>query len=418
VALLFFDKSDRGANASKEGIMTRSLRWMPVLLVLVLLPLTALGQSTERMFKVGLLMPYTGVFAVVGQDATRGVELSLNKIGTLGGLKIQILKEDEETKPDVALIKARKLVESDKVDVLVGPVSAQVAMAIRNYIHERGIPLIVPVAGVSQLTAPPMASPWIFRITDTNDMSNFSMGTWVFKKTPYRKVVIMASDFVAGHASVGAFMAAFKAAGGEIVKEIYIPLNTADFAPYLAQIAGLKADAVYAWFAGADAIRFVKGYKEYGLATKFPLLGYNSLVDDIILPALGDAAVGITSVGHYSAALDTPENRIFVREYEAKYNARPTRYSEQGFVAGQLIVATLEELKGEASDRVKLQDALRRTVAKIHPPRGPIQFDRYQQVITNIYVMKVEKQGGQLVNTIVDRIPNVSQEVTWKWWNK
>jgi branched-chain amino acid transport system substrate-binding protein len=275
---------------------------------------------------------------------------------------------------------------------------------------------VVPVPGISALTAPPKASPWIVRVTETNDMSNYTLGTWVVRKTPYRKLAVMASDFAAGRQSAGAFVAAFKSAGGEIVKEIYPPLNTPDFAPFLAQLAGVDADAVYAWFAGADAIRFVKGFQEYGLAGKLPLLAYNSLVDDVLLPALGEAALGIVSVGHYSATLDTPENRSFVREYEARYNVWPTRYSEQGYVSAQLLGAAVETLKGEAGDRSKLRDAILGAVTKIQPPRGPIQFDRYQQVITSIYVMRVERQGNRLVNAIVDRIPTVTQEDTWKWW--
>ena len=167
-------------------------------------------------------------------------------------------------------------------------------------------------------------------MVETSDQGNFAMGGWVFKKTPYRKIVVMASDFVAGRHSAEAFIAAFKAAGGEIVKEIYAPLNTPDFAPYMAQVSGLPADAVYAWFGGTDSVRFVKAYREYGLGGKLPLLGYNTLVDDVLLPALGDAALGIISVGHYSATLDTPENRAFVREHEARYNAWPTRYVELG----------------------------------------------------------------------------------------
>ena len=396
----------------------RKIAWLALAqTALLCLSLTASAQTPRPPLKVGLLMPYTGVFAVVGQDATKGLELYLAKVGMrAGGRGIQLLKEDEEAKPDVGLAKTKKLVERDQVDVLVGPVTAGLALAMRDYIHGQGIPLIVPVPGISQLTAPPLVSPWIFRVTDTNDMSNFSMGTWIARKTPYRKVVVMASDFVAGRHSAGAFMAAYRAAGGEIVKEIYAPLNTADFAPYLPQLAGVGADAVYAWFAGADAIRFVKAYREYGL--KLPLLGYASLVDDIILPALGDSALGIITVGHYSATLDTPENRAFVKEYEAKYNALPTRYSEQGYVSAQLIVAAAEGLKGEVSDREKFREALRSAATKIQPPRGPMQFDRYQQVIIPVYVTKVERQGNRLVNAIVDRIPNVSQEETWKWWVK
>lgn len=202
------------------------------------------------------------------------------------------------------------------------------------------------------------------------------------------------------------------------MKEIYPPVNTPDFGPFLSHLPGIGADAVYAWFAGADAIRFVKGYKEYNLLGKLPLMGYNSVVDDVLLAAMGDAALGIVTAGHYSATIDTPENKAFVRDYEAKYNAWPTRYSEQGYVAAQLVAAAIESLKGEVGDRARLRDAIRSAATKIQAPRGPIQFDRHQQVITSVYVMRVERQGARLVNTIVDRVPDVRQEDTWKWWVK
>ena len=399
--------------------MGTTWRLLLVLPFLLSQPLDTLGQSAKHPLKVGLVLPYTGVFTIVGQDTTKGVELYMGKIGfTAAGREIQVLKEDEEAKPDVGLTKTRKLIERDRVEVLVGPVHSGVALAIRDYVHAQGVPLIVPVPGIPILTAPAKASPWIFRVSETFDMANFTMGTWLYKKTPHRKVVVMASDYVAGHQSVGGFMAAFRAAGGEVVKEIYPPLGTPDFAPYLTQMAGVTADAVYGWFAGADAIRFIRAYNEYGLATKLPLFGYNALVDDTILPGLGDAALGITTVGPYSAVLDSPESRAFVSEYEAKYKSLPTRYSEQGYVAAQLIAAAVEALKGETGDRARLRDALKTAAPTIRPPRGPVQFDRYQQVITDIFVTRVERQGGRLVNAIVDRVPGVSQEDTWKWWNK
>ncbi|PYN82035.1 MAG: ABC transporter substrate-binding protein [Candidatus Rokuibacteriota bacterium] len=390
-----------------------------IVAALLCVPLTVSGQAPRPPIKVGLLLPYTGVIAINGQETSKGVEFYFAKIGNkAGGREIQLLKEDDEAKPDVGLTKTRKLVERDRVDVLIGPVHSGVALAIRDYVHGQGIPLIVPVAFTRDLTAPSKASPWLFRVVETSDQGNFAMGGWVFKKTPYRKIVVMASDFVAGRHSAEAFIAAFKAAGGEIVKEIYAPLNTPDFAPYMAQVSGLPADAVYAWFGGTDSVRFVKAYREYGLGGKLPLLGYNTLVDDVLLPALGDAALGIISVGHYSATLDTPENRAFVREHEARYNAWPTRYVELGYVSGQLVGAAIEALKGEVGDRAAFRDAIRSAATKIQPPRGPIRFDRYQQVITDVYVMKVERQGNRLVNAIVDRIPNTSQEESWKWWNK
>ncbi len=387
-------------------------------LLTVLFPLAAWAQARPPI-KIGLLLPYTGPLTVQGTDTTRGVELYLSKIGAkAGGREIQLLKEDTEAKPDVGVTKVKKLIERDRVDFVVGPVNSAVALAIRNYIHEQGVPLIVPVAFTRDLTSPERASPSIFRLVETSDQSSYPMGAWVIKNTKYRKLIVMAMDFVAGHHSAEAFMAGYRAAGGEIVKEIYAPLNTPDFAPFLSQTASITADAVWAWFGGADGIRYVKQYKEFGLAERFPLIGYNVLTDDTILPAIGDTALGIITVGAYSATIDTPENKTFVREYEQRHNIWPTRYSEAGYDAAQLITAAVESLKGELGDKAKVRDVLKRAVSEIKAPRGPIQFDQYNQVITNVYVMKVEKQGGRLVNAIIDRIPMVSQEATWKWWRK
>ena len=391
-------------------------------LTLALLAVLFLAPSASAQapaIKIGLIFPYTGPIASVGTDATRGFELHLAQIGgKAGGREIQVLKEDTEFKPDVGLTKTRKLVERDRVDLLVGPVNSGVALAIRDYVTRQGIPLVIPVAFSKEITAPGKASPWIFRVIETTDQGNFAMGGWVYKNTPYRKIVIMSLDIVAGRDVAGAFKAGFTGVGGEIVKEIFMPVGTPDVAPYLAQVVAVAADAVYAFTGGADGIRFVKTYQEYGLRGKLPLLGYNTVVDDILLPAMGDAALGIISVGTYSAALDTPESRAFVRDYEAKYNGWPSAHSERGYVAGQLVAAAIEELKGNVSDRARVREALLSTVTKIHPPRGPIRFDRYQQAITPVYVTKVERRGNRLVNAVLDRIPDTSQEESWKWWNK
>src|SRR3989441_12500202 len=206
------------------------MRWLRrlalALTALLVLPAAAMGQGTRPPIKIGLLLPYTGVIAVNGQETTRGIEFFLSKIGNkAGGREIQLLKEDDEAKPDVGQTKIRKLVERDKVDVLVGPVHSGVALAIREFVHEQGIPLIVPVAFTRDLTAPAKASPWIFRVVETTDQANFNMGAWVAKKTPYRKVVIIASDFVAGGPSGEAFLAAVRGAGGGARQERQRPTD-------------------------------------------------------------------------------------------------------------------------------------------------------------------------------------------------
>lgn len=375
--------------------------------------------SAQEPIKVGLLLPYTGPLSVQGTDTTRGFELYLGRIGgRAGGREIQVIKEDTEAKPDVGLTKIKKLVERDRVDFVVGPVNSVIALAIRNYVHEQGTPLIVPVAFTRVLTSPQQASPAIFRVAETTDQGNYPMGAWMIKNTRYRKVIVMATDFVAGRHAVEAFMAGFRAAGGEIVREVYAPLNTPDFAPYLAQVAAQPADAVYAFFPGADAIRFVKQYREFGLAERVALTGYNVLADDTILPALGDAALGILTVGGYTAALDTPENRAFVQEYERAHRTWPSRYSEAGWISAALIATALDALQGDVSERGKVRDALYTALPRVKAPRGPVEFDAYRQIISPVYVMRTERRGGRIVNALVDTIPGVSQEATWGWWHK
>jgi branched-chain amino acid transport system substrate-binding protein len=395
------------------------IRWVAVLGCLVLLVADADGGAQAPPVKIGVLLPYTGPLSVQGNDTTRGLELYLKQGGgRAGGRQVQVLKEDTEAKPDVGLTKVKKLVERDRVDFLVGPVNSVVALAIRNYVHEQGTPLVVPVAFTRALTAPPLVSPGIFRVVETSDQANYPMGAWMMKRTKYRKVVVMATDFVAGHDAIEAFMAGFRAAGGEIVKEIFAPLGTPDFAPYLAQAGAQSADAVYAFFPGADAIRFVKQWKEYGLGERMALTGHNVLTDDTILPALGDAALGIVTIGGYTAVIDTPENKAFVRDYERAYRGRPTRYSEAGWVSAALVSAAVEALKGELGDGTRVREALRAALPRLKAPAGAMEFDQHRQVIRPVYVMRTEKQGGRIVNAILDTIPNVSQEATWGWWHK
>lgn len=368
--------------------------------------------------KIGLLLPTTGVDAAQGTDTTKGLELYLKAIGcSAGGREIKVLKEDDEAKPDLALTRLRKLIEGDGVDFVVGPISSAVALAIRNYVHEQGIPLVVPAAFTRVLTSPQQASPSIFRLSETSDQANYPMGAWMMKHTQYRKAIVMAADFAGGRHSVEAFMAGFRAAGGEIVAEIYPPFGTSDFAPYLSQLDSFQADAVYAWFAGADAVHFVKQYRGSGLTERLPLTGHSALTVDTILPAIGDAALGILTVGAYSAALETQENKRFVRDYDTAYKSWPSRYSECGWDAAALIGTAVDTLNGDLSDRTRVREALKNALPKIKPPRGPMQFDAYRQAISPIYITRTEKQAGRILNVVIDRIPAVSQEATWGWWN-
>jgi branched-chain amino acid transport system substrate-binding protein len=305
------------------------------------------------------------------------------------------------------------------VDVVFGPVHAGVALAIRHHIHSHRVPWVIPQAAVRELTAPhSLATPYLVRLNETLDQANVSMGRWLPSKTRHRRFIVVASNFQPGRQAADAFKAGVREAGGEIVKEIYPPLATPDYAPFLAQIDPAGADAVYAWVAGADAVRFVKQYAEFGLKEKLPLHGYATLTDDVILPAIGDAALGLLTTGAYTSQLTNPANVKFVKDYETAHGSLPSRYSETGYTGAQLIVRAVQLLAGDLKDRDAVVAALRKAAGQIESPRGPVKLDKYGQVIPTIYITRTERKAGKLVNSVVDEIPNVTQESTWGWWMK
>jgi branched-chain amino acid transport system substrate-binding protein len=389
------------------------------LLGLILLPAPGLFAAEKPPIKVGLLLPYTGTMPLQAKGVSDGVELYFDEIGKkAGGRAIQVIKEDDENNPTVGLTKLRRLVEQQKVNFVVGPVSSAVGLAIHDYVRKSPVIQINPVAFTRELTSPQKWSPNIFRVVETTDQTNYPMGKWMFKNTPHRNVVIAASDFSAGHHSVEAFKAGFEEAGGKVIKEVYPKLGTMDFASFLSAIDIKGADAVYAWFAGTDAVRFVQQYQEFGLKKRIPLYGYGVIADDPYLASIGDAALGVITSCHYAWTIDTPRNKAFVKAYQGKWGEVPSRYSEFGYVSAQVIGAVAEALKGEVEDTGKVSAEIKKVAAKVETPSGPLAFDQYNQRIANVYVEKVEKRDGKLVNVVIDSMGKVSQTDTWKWWNK
>jgi branched-chain amino acid transport system substrate-binding protein len=383
------------------------------------LMMTNSSAAEKPPIKVGFLLPYTGTMPLQAKGVTDGAELYFDEIGKkAGGRTIQLFKEDDEVNPTVGLTKVRRLVEDYKVNFIIGPVSSGVALAIHDYVRKQQVILINPCAFTRDLTSPEKASENIFRTVETTDQSNFPMGKWMYKNTPHRNMVITGSDYAAGHHSVEAFKAGFEEAGGKVIKDVFPKLGTMDFAPFLSAIDIKGADATYAWFAGTDAIRFVQQYEEFGLKKRLPLFGYNVITDDPYLGSIGEAALGIITVGHYSYTLDTPKNRAFVKAYSTKYGEIPSRYNELGYTSANLIGAVAQALKGEVEDIPRVAKEIKKVATKIDTPAGPLAFDQYNQRILNIYIMKVEKRDGKLANVVIGKIEKVAQEDTWKWWRK
>ena len=359
--------------------------------------------------KIGYLAPYVGVFAKFGSDLRDGFKLYLDEVGNkVAGRQIIFIDEDSEGKPEVGLVKAKKLVEKDQVRILAGIISSGVAYALRDYVTEKKIPLVITNAGATKLTQE-QRSPFIFRTSFANGQQDRAGGWYAYAKMGARKVIMIGSDYAAGHEKGDGFKKTFKFMGGEVIEEIYPPLGTNDFAPYLAKIANYvgKVDRTWAFFAGSDAIRFVNQYQEYGLKEKLKLFCEEGVTDEANLPSQKDAALGIESYARYCIGYDSPENKRFVTEYRKKYSYDPGSLSEGGYVGAKFIMKALDAVKGNIENQEAFLKALRSV--KFEAPRGPIRFDGDQNVIFNTFIERVEKKEGKYNNVVVDIIPDVDQ---------
>lgn len=386
--------------------MKRIWTVLPLLFALGALP----GPSAQAQepIRIGVELALTGPLSVNGEDNRKGILLYLEEIGyQVAGRKIEVTVEDGEGKPDVALTKVRKLVERDRVHVLVGIVSSAVGYAIRDYVHNQGVPLVITTAGAKDLTLA-KKSPVIFRVANDNTAENLPLGHYTYTKLGYKTAVVMAADFAAGREQAEAFMKTYTAAGGQVLQQVYPPLGTPDYAPFISRVRFDQADVIYAWFAGADPIRLVTQLKEYGI--KKPIVTHGAFVANFLLPSMGDAALGILSAKHYADLLDAPENRRFVNAFVQKYKVRPDAWGEQGYVGAKVAVEAIKAVGGRVEDRAAYLAALRKV--KFEGPAGTVWFDDNQQRVFDVYIRKVEKAGNEYVNRVIDKIPNVSQSWT------
>lgn len=358
----------------------------------------AAAQAAE--IKVGLLLPYSGVYASLGQEIDDGFTLALDTVGD-GAATFALVREDTEAKPPVGLAKTRKLLLQDKVDVMAGVVSSGVLGAIRDLVHGAKTPLIVANAGNDEATGE-ACSPYITRLSFSNMQVNRPMGQWLYDKG-LRRIYTMAPDYAAGRQMVGAFAEAFKAAGGEIVGEDFTPFQkTQDFGPYLTAAQASGAEAVYAFYAGGEAIAFVKQYDSFGLDATLPLYGAGFLTSALYVNAQGAAASGVVTALHYVPTIDNPQNAAFVTAFRAKTGRTPSEYAVHGYDAGRALV---EAAKSGAGDRETLAQALR--AVRFDGPRGPLSVDpATNNIVQTVYVYETVEDAGGMTQKVLAAIPD------------
>ena len=380
-----------------------------VVACVVVLALLAPGgaiSAQQGPIKIGLIVPLTGVFSANGRDTANGFALALAQAGNkVAGREIQVLTEDEGT-PGQALTKARKFVELDKVDLLMGPLRADSGLAMRDYIVEQKIPAIYPIVSADDITQR-LRTPWIVRTSWTSSQPNHASGEYAVKVLKYKRIATIAYDFAFGWENVEGFQDTFEQNGGRVVIHIWPPIGAPDYSPYLSRIPR-DVDAVYAAFSGGDALRFLQQYRDFGLEGRIPLIGNGTFTDEHILFEERDLAKGIVTALHYSAALNTQANRDFVRAYVRAYNRVPSYYSEGGFTGASFMIKGLEAVRGRIADREAFVAAVRSVVLP-EAPRGPVRLDKWGNPIENVYIRRVDIVNGQPQNTVIFTYPNVSQ---------
>ncbi|KQV94721.1 ABC transporter substrate-binding protein [Rhizobacter sp. Root1221] len=353
---------------------------------------TSLVHAQNKL-KVGLMLPATGTFASLGTAIENGFRLYVTEQGgKLSGREIEFVKVDDESDPAKATDNVNKLIKRDNVDVLVGTVHSGVAMAMAKVAKETGTPFIVANAGAGAITGP-MCAQNIFRSSFSNWQPGYAMGDVVAKKG-HKKVVTITWKYAAGDESVAGFKESFEKAGGQVVKELNVPFPNVEFQALLTEIAATKPDAVYTFFAGGGAVKFVKDYAAAGLRKSIPLYGAGFLTDGT-LEAQGADADGILTTLHYSDQLNTPRDSAFRLAYAKQFKLQPDVYAVQGYDAAQMLAAGLSAVKGDLSRKAEFAAGIEK--ARIDSPRGPFTVSRSHNPVQDIYLRQVTGKENKLV---------------------
>ncbi|HNT37669.1 MAG TPA: ABC transporter substrate-binding protein [Rubrivivax sp.] len=353
-------------------------------------PASAQGSGKLR---VGLMLPYSGTYTALATAIENGFRLYVSEQGDkLGGREIEYFKVDDESDPAKAVDNVNKLIKRDNVDVLVGTVHSGVAMAMAKVAKETGTLMIDPNAGADAVTGP-MCGQNIFRSSFSNWQPGYAMGA-VMAKRGHKNAVTITWKYAAGDESVNGFKEAFTKAGGKIVKDLTLPFPNVEFQALLTEIAALKPDAVYTFFAGGGAVKFVKDYAAAGLKDKIPLYGAGFLTDGT-LEAQGAAAEGLMTTLHYADALNTPRDNAFRLAYAKTYKLQPDVYAMQGYDAAQMLGIGLAAVRGDVSKKAEFAAALRK--ARIDSPRGAFTLSASHNPVQDIYLRKVEGKENKLV---------------------
>jgi branched-chain amino acid transport system substrate-binding protein len=367
-------------NLNRRQFLTQA----GLLTAATLLPVR-LAVAQAQKIRVGLMLPYTGTYAQLGVAITNGFKLAVTERGgRLAGRELEYFTVDDESEPAKAPENTNKLVQRDKVDVLVGTVHSGVQMGMVKIVKEAGTLLIIPNAGLDAATGA-LCAPNIFRTSFSNWQPSYPMGK-VLADRGIRNVVSLAWKYGAGEEAVAGFTEGFIKAGGKSVRGLWIPFPNVEFQALLTEIASIKPDAVFVFFAGGGAAKFIKDYAAAGLRKQIPLFGSGFLTDGV-LDAVEEAAQGLETTLHYGDGLNTKRDRDFRGAYYKAYTFAPDVYAVQGYDAALLLAVGLNAVKGDISKKKEMIAAMEN--AKIDSPRSAWTMSKAHNPIQDIYLRKV-----------------------------
>jgi branched-chain amino acid transport system substrate-binding protein len=353
----------------------------------------AAGVATVQAANIGFVAPLSGPQALVGQDQLDGFMLAVDQLGgKLGGQAVNVIKEDDQLKPEVGQQAVRKLIDRDRVDAIVGLSFSNVLMGSLPRLAESGIATIATNAGPSPI-AGAQCKANLFSVAWQNDGAAEAMGKFA-QDRGIKRVYLMAPNYQAGKDMLAGFKRFYK---GQIVDEVYTQVNQPDYSAEIAQLQAAQPDAVFVFYPGGMGINFVKQMSQAGLSGKLPLYSVFT-VDGTTLPSLRDAAVGNVSGAMYDAALDTPENRKFVSAFEAKYKRTPSLYAATGFDAANLLDVALRKAGGDAK---KLPAAVKAAGSEFKSVRGPFRFGKNNMPVQDYYAFETLRDGSKQVTKLI-----------------
>jgi branched-chain amino acid transport system substrate-binding protein len=365
------------------------------------------AQNSEPI-RIGMLAVKTGPLASGGIDMELAINMFLKeRNNTLAGRKVELFVADTTGAPATARAKAQELIEKNNVHCIIGPLAAFEALAIADYLNEKEMPTLGVAAAEDMTQRHP--SPWFVRLTSTSAQCAYPLADYAAKDLKYKKIITLADDFAYGHEMCAGFQRAFEDNGGKIIQKVFTPLTTPDYGSYVAQLK--SADAIFMGYAGSNGFRFLRQFIEYGLKDKMAVIGGMTALDESVLRNMGDEALGIVTTSWYSAELDNPLNKAFAAAFRNRFKYDPGYYAGGTYVTAEVLEAAIKTVKGNVEDKKALMAAIHSN--NVDTVRGVVKLDEFGNAIADVYIRKVTRKDGRLVNSVIKTYPNVSQFWTY-----